>query len=451
MRPIVSSSQTRVLGKPDGPATTVVMNTTTPTKSKNDKSRRQVTFKDDVVDGYRNVGHMNSTSTTSSSSTLNQSFLLPKQFRTFYVVSLVLTALIAMPFAYYAGFNSAIRTNLYNMGVAKIPDIEIIGDYYHDALKGMFPDGIPQWPLDINLIVITRHQNKDDYRGFHAIKAVFPRAEQTWGIDPLTWPKHIDEAEHAVKAIRELNAKNFKDLNKITQSKDTFWDERRSADNLVGIPWIDAIDLREPDSGALAKEKVGLSHHIGCLFAHMKAWQQLKDLQMNKAWVMEADGLMKMQEFSNIPLWAMTSVSQNLPEDADFVLLHKGMDKFCGVDGSLCAMHSTFLASNLFDPSDKKMLAFRHWPVEGTEAGLQTYIVSDRFVEKMQDFLALHGSDMIDAYLYGNLCQMEYKNEQERDKIWAMNYMSAHAQRQPTSSGNDRGLKILNCYIVTPA
>ena len=134
-------------------------------------------------------------------------------------------------------------------------------------------------------------------------------------------------------------------MNKIASSKDRYWDERRSAQNLVGVPWIDAIDLREANTGALRSERVGLSHHIGCLFAHMKAWQNMKDLGMNKAWIMEADGLLKMQEYSNIPLWAMTSVAQNLPEDADFVLLHKGMDKFCGTDGSLCAMHSFFFLS----------------------------------------------------------------------------------------------------------
>ena len=69
-------------------------------------------------------------------------------------------------------------------------------------------------------------------------------------------------------------------------------DQHRS---LVGVPWIDAIELREANTGALRSERVGLSHHIGCLFAHMKAWQNMKDLGMNKAWIMEADGLLKMQ------------------------------------------------------------------------------------------------------------------------------------------------------------
>ena len=373
------------------------------------------------------------------------------KWRTAYAISLACAALLAMPFAYIAGYESATTSLLYKFGVAPVPSTSVIGEFYHDALTGMFPDGIPQWPLDINLMIITRHQNKDDYRGFHAIKAVFPRAEQTWGVDPTAWPKHIDEAEHAVSNIRNINARNFADGNKIASSKDRYWDERRSAQNLVGVPWIDAIDLREAKTGALSPERVGLSHHIGCLFAHMKAWQNMKDLGMNKAWIMEADGLLKMQEYSNIPLWAMTSVAQNLPKDADFVLLHKGMDKFCGTDGSLCAMHSTFEAKNLFNPSDHAMLSFRHWPIEGSEAGLQTYIVSERFVDKMQEFIAAHGSDMIDAFLYGNLCQNEYKSQEERGKLWAMNYMSQHAQKAPYSSADERGLKILNCYIVAPA
>ena len=114
-------------------------------------------------------------------------------------------------------------------------------------------------------------------------------------------------------------------------------------------------------------------------------------------------------------------------------------------------MHSTFEAKNLFDPSDRAILSFRHWPIEGSEAGLQTYIVSERFVDKMQEFLAAHGSDMIDAFLYGNLCQNEYKSQEERGKLWAMNYMSQHAQKAPYSSADERGLKILNCYIVAPA
>jgi len=455
-----SSNVQPVLGKPDAPvlAKSVLaekyssknnhragkFSTSSAAHIMNNSKTKSVSFAESDVLLGSGGGNRDSSSMTFGGGFFSNS-------RTMYAISLACAALVAMPLAYMAGFNSATSTLLYKFGVAPVPSVSVIGEYYHAALTGMFPDGIPQWPLDINLMIITRHQNKDDYRGFHAIKAVFPRAEQTWGVDPLTWPRYIDEAEHAVSDIRSINARNFADGNKLAASKDRYWDERRSPQSLVGVPWLDAIDLREEGTGALSQEKIGLSHHIGCLFAHMRAWQNMKDLGMNKAWIMESDGLMKMQEFSNIPLWAMTSVAQNLPEDADFVLLHKGMDKYCGVDGSLCAMHSTFEAKNLFDPSDREMLAFRHWPIEGSEAGLQTYIVSERFVNKMQEFLAAHGSDMIDAFLYGNLCQNEYRSPEDRNKLWAMNYMHQHAQKAPYSSGDERGLKILNCYIVTPA
>ena len=456
MRPIVntivsggetSSSQQPgvVLGKPNAPKSAVAA-------KYNNCGKKSVSFaeSDELLGGsiIQQGDHHGERRKKRDGGLLLSSF---SNWRTAYAISLACAALLAMPFAYIAGYESATTSLLHKFGVAPVPSTSVIGEFYHDALTGMFPDGIPQWPLDINLMIITRHQNKEDYQGFHAIKAVFPRAEQTWGVEPTAWPKHIDEAEHAVSNIRNINARNFADVNKIASSKDRYWDERRSAQNLVGVPWIDAIDLREAKTGALNSESVGLSHHIGCLFAHMKAWQNMKDLGMNKAWIMEADGLLKMQEYSNIPLWAMTSVAQNLPEDADFVLLHKGMDKFCGTDGSLCAMHSTFEAKNLFDPSDRAMLSFRHWPVEGSEAGLQTYIVSERFVDKMQEFLAAHGSDMIDAFLYGNLCQNEYKSQEDRGKLWAMNYMHQHAQKAPYSSADERGLKILNCYIVAPA
>ena len=57
--------------------------------------------------------------------------------------------------------------------------------------------------------------------------------------------------------------------------------------DLVGVRGFHAIDLREANTGALRSERVGLSHHIGCLFAHMKAWQNMKDLGMNKAWIVK--------------------------------------------------------------------------------------------------------------------------------------------------------------------
>ena len=108
--------------------------------------------------------------------------MLFSNWRTAYAISLACAALLAMPFAYMAGYESATTSLLHKFGVAPVPSTSVIGEFYHDALTGMFPDGIPQWPLDINLMIITRHQNKEDYQGFHAIKAVFPRAEQTWGV-----------------------------------------------------------------------------------------------------------------------------------------------------------------------------------------------------------------------------------------------------------------------------
>ena len=68
--------------------------------------------------------------------------------------------------------------------------------------------------------------------------------------------------------IRSINARNFADSNKLAMSKDRYWDERRSPESLVGVPWIDAIDLREEETGALTQERVGLSHHIGFVRTH---------------------------------------------------------------------------------------------------------------------------------------------------------------------------------------
>ena len=48
--------------------------------------------------------------------------------------------------------------------------------------------------------------------------------------------------------------------------------------------------------------------------------------------------------------------------------------------------------------------------------------MSERFVDKMQEFLAAHGSDMIDAFLYGNLCQNEYKSQEDRGKLFSLNF-----------------------------
>ena len=83
------------------------------------------------------------------------------------------------------------------------------------------------------------------------------------GGGPVDVAKYM-ETRNAVSNIRSINARNFADSNKLAMSKDRYWDERRSPESLVGVPWIDAIDLREEETGSFdsGKGRIVAPHRV---------------------------------------------------------------------------------------------------------------------------------------------------------------------------------------------
>ena len=88
---------------------------------------------------------------------------------------------------------------------------------------------------------------------FHGADAVRDLVHITPGVDVTAWPKKIELAEYALKSVLSV----------------------RSEKQMAGLPWIETYASRGKD-GRLRDpnaRRFPLSHHIGCLFAHMHDWQ----------------------------------------------------------------------------------------------------------------------------------------------------------------------------------
>ena len=308
----------------------------------------------------------------------------------------------------------------------------------------------------VPIYVIALEDRPEEFEKYEAIRAVFPTAEPTHGVDPLQWPNRIEDAQYAVKGLRSYMQSHksdpaLVDFLKVRQEPfvpsglsygkddgispginwiDTF-------DNFREHPWLMAIDHRGSD-GKLAEEEVGRAHHIGCLFAHLYQWQLMLDRGVKKALIFESDAPRIMEA---IPFWASEQVADHAPVDTDILLIRSQRvgEKPPG------PLVSTFLATNPHDSSEKQTINIHKYKSAGAGAGFEAYVVSSNFAKKAQAYLAKHGADMIDGYII-KLCQSSYKHA-----IYERAYYSMYHEDmflEPYDAQHPKPT-VFNCYVAS--
>lgn len=225
------------------------------------------------------------------------------------------------------------------------------------------------------------------------------------GVDATAWPNNANLADFAVKDVRKMAKENGK--------------------TLMELPWLQILDLakQQPD-GKLPTEWRRLSHHVGCLYAHLFQWQLIKEKGLKKAMIVESDGV----GASDLPFVELQRAIDRMPADADVLFtsfgnFHGGdlIDQWNGHgdDGTPVPVH------------------LYKWDQFTPVAGLQAYVITDSFVRKVQEFMSHKGADMVDAWLIGKMCVVG------KDKDWNMRGLGETQFMPPGSK------PILNCYHAT--
>ena len=203
---------------------------------------------------------------------------------------------------------------------------------------------------------------------FHGADAVRDLVHITPGVDVTAWPKKIELAEYALKSVLSV----------------------RSEQQMAGLPWIETYASRGKD-GRLRDpnaRRFPLSHHIGCLFAHMHDWQMSFDARYENTVIFEADAIDP--SLLGMELSGVQTVVDHAPEDYDLIFLTARKP-----EGKL--------AKTFKDPLGNQLKMY-HLTDANEEAGLSSYIVSSRFYKKMRRYIVDHGADMVDAWLSAKLC-----------------------------------------------
>ena len=225
------------------------------------------------------------------------------------------------------------------------------------------------------------------------------------GVDATAWPDNTHLVEYAVKDIRTLAAQH--------------------GNVLAELPWVQIIELsKQTQDGRLPVEWRRLAHHVGCMYAHLFQWQLVKEQKLKKALIFESDGVQQ----TDLPFAEAQQAIDRLPEDADLLLFSFGNTpggdlvdqwKGHGDDGT---------------PVDVHLYKWNKW---NAVAGLQSYVITDNFVRKVQEYISHKGADMIDAWLLGKMCVVG------KDKDWNMRGLGETQFMPPGSK------PILNCYHAT--
>ena len=251
-------------------------------------------------------------------------------------------------------------------------------------------------------------------------------AEKSPGVDPKAWPQGgLQEALYATGFARLFW--------NIHQNDPLYADLPPERRTVAELPWIGEVEKRD-QNGYFRAQSQGLSHHYGCLYAHLYQWQKIKDTGLKKALILESDGL----GLTRVPLESIPSVAKQMPGDADFVTLQLYPYEPAGVERRNVEIKHPTSGEHKTYSFDK----LNYHPQQGY-AGLASYIATDTFVEKIQHFLALHGADMIDGYILNKLCTTSYNNEEAKNIAWTMYDMQKYTHpfdpQNPTPT-------ILNCY-----
>ena len=235
---------------------------------------------------------------------------------------------------------------------------------------------------------------------FHGARAVRELVHITPGVDVTAWPAKIELAEYALKSVSSV----------------------RSEKQMAGLPWIETFASRGKD-GRLsnpAARQFPLSHHIGCLFAHMHDWQMSFDAHYENTVIFEADAIDP--SLLGMELSGIQTVVDEAPEDYDLIFLTAREPR-----GKL--------AKKFSDPLGNKLKMY-HLTDANEEAGLSAYVVSSSFHKKMRRYIVDHGADMVEAWLSAKLCVKPAFDEKGKFVAWEENaggtyrYLSCYSVKQ---------------------
>jgi len=204
---------------------------------------------------------------------------------------------------------------------------------------------------------------------------------------PAVWPETLDLAEEAVEELDKIHPTH-------------------------GLHWFANLDAAKKNNGQLPRGVGFLSHHIGCLFSHMRMWRLHQKRKQPWTIIFESDGWWS----SHIPQGHLQSIVDNAPPHADVIFF-----QFHGP------------ASGQFVkqwPAGKGMIYMYEYNQVLGAAGLQAYMIGPKFADKILDQIDyLHGADMVDAWLLINICGR--RDDRYATKKYRLNCFQVQDQLKP--------------------
>ena len=219
------------------------------------------------------------------------------------------------------------------------------------------------------------------------------RARLLPGVVAADWPRDEKFADYALRDVRRrLDGEEGK---------------------LRELPWIDHFTVRDEATGRLVRDEhwpENFDHHVGCLFAHMFAWQLARDARSRAALVLESDGV----DAANlaVPIGSLQFAIDEAPADFDVLFVNKledpRLDRRFPWRSDLVKTATDAEARGDGGPLTIDFFRYRN----PFAAGISGYVVSDRFLEKIAARIAERGADMVDAWMY-KLCgdALEYGSD----------------------------------------
>ena len=232
--------------------------------------------------------------------------------------------------------------------------------------------------LETPVYIIAMEQSTKDARRvaemlerlmkYHGSAAVKEHVHITPGINIAAWPEKIELAEYALKSVLAV----------------------RKVSEIGGLPWLETYANRDKH-GKISNPQATqfpLSHHIGCLYAHLHDWQMSFDAQYETTVILESDAIDP--SLLGVELSSVQSVVDNAPADFDLIFLTN-------------RQKGGKLAKKFTDPMGNELKLY-HLTEQNEEAGLSSYIVSATFYKKLRRYIVEYGADMVDAWLSAKLC-----------------------------------------------
>ena len=189
---------------------------------------------------------------------------------------------------------------------------------------------------------------------------------------------------------------------------------------LKALYYLNSLDQARNNNNKLPKGWMGISHHVGCLYSHLRMWQLAAKAKNKWTVIFESDGLYWLA----VAPWQLQSVVDNAPSNADVIFLHKK------------DLHSGQFIRQWKVGSE--MLYMYNWDKVSAGAGLSAYMIGPKFTEKInKEIIGWRGADMVDAWLMLKGC----------DKKDSGDYNDAHRLNCYHAQRNAKAKHLIGGYL----